>query len=181
MNKNHLISLLVFATTALTFNVSAQDSPAYKPQHNEICYTVKEYKIECGNFNFNSTILSKKYKINDIGSDTAASFSLKTHPGDHAFLKKLAKNLGYIDANKNPQVHDSLFTWNSLNTDTRRKVLTQLSSVGSSEELKKNLFAYINVCLDYWSDPKATHDKRKDAPIIAEAAAMCIADSSILK
>ena len=162
----------------LSLSVNAQKEINYRIGHDEICYEVDEFKIKCGDFNLTSTITSKQYNITDNGgADVINSFRKATHPGDHPFLKKLAKKLGYTEAEGN----ESLFSWGNLDQKTKNKILEKYSNIANTPKLKEKLSSYLNVCIDYWNHPKAIHDNRKTEPTISETSALCTAHSGILQ
>ena len=152
----------------------------YRPPHSEICFEVGKYKIECGNFQLSSTLLSKKYRAVSTGTDVMSSFSAKTHPGDHPFLKRLANRLDYVDEDPNSITNAPYNDWEHLNPKTQNDLIDRYSSIATTEEAKKKLANYLGLCINYWVNPNATYDKRLQAPTLAEVSALCVADSGIL-
>lgn len=176
--RNSLFTSLFL--TLIICNVNAQDSKPYRPNHNETCFEIPGYKIACGDFKLASTLLAKKYDSASAGKDVLASFSVETHPGDHPFLNRLAKKLGYIDSDQKSLTNNSVFTWKNLNSETKRTIVEKFSNIETTPEIKALLPNYLNNCIDYWTDPSAKYDERTELPTLAEVSALCVADSGIL-
>lgn len=177
-NKNSLLSTLLFSIIACSAN--AGEGKPYRPAHNETCFEIPGYKITCGDFKSASTLLAKKYDTVSAGDDVMASFSVATHPGDHPFLNRLAKKLGYIDSAPESLTNQSVFTWKDLSSEIKRGIVEKYSDIETTPEAKALLPNYINSCINYWVAPNAKHDKRTELPTIAEVSALCIADSGVL-
>lgn len=182
MFKRNDFKVCAFLTLLLTlsFPASANEIKQYRLPHSEICFEVGEFKIECGNFRISSTILSKKYRTISEGADVLSSFSAKTHPGDHAFLNRLATRLGYIDSDPKSITNKPINEWAKIPSSDQTTLIDRYSSIATTDELKKALITYLNLCINYWAHPDATHDKRERAPMLAEVSALCIADSGVL-
>ncbi len=175
---NNLIAYLFF--TMIVCNANAQESKPYRPDHNETCFEIPGYKIECGDFKLASTLLAKKYDSVSASEDVLASFSVETHPGDHPFLNRLAKKLGHIDADPKSLTNKSVFTWKELNSEAKRDIVEKFSNIATAPENKALLPNYLINCIDYWTNPNARHDERTEPPTLAEVSALCVADSGIL-
>ncbi len=184
MIANKLNKLLPFLFLVIFFcnaNVHANENIPYRAAHNEICYEIKGFKIECGNFKLASTILTKKYRMVSAGEDVMASFSAKTHPGDHPILNRLAKKFGYIDTNpKSLITNKSIFSWNDLGSDAKSEIVEKYSKIVNAPEMKRYLANYLNSCINYWSNSKAEYDERIELPTLAEVSALCIVNSEVL-
>lgn len=176
---NNLFAYLFF--TLIAYNANAQESKPYRPAHNETCFEIPGYKIECGDFKLASTLLAKKYDSVSASEDVLASFSVETHPGDHPFLNRLAKKLEYIDADPNSLSNKSVFTWKELNSEAKRAIVEKYSNISTTPEIKALTPNYFINCIDYWTNPNARHDEHIEPPTLAQVSALCVADSGVLK
>jgi hypothetical protein len=181
-NRSLYVLCVLFITSLIIVNSHAEDKEKifYRSAHTEVCFEVGEHKVQCGNFVLASKISTKKYTaLINTGADVMASFSAKTHPGDHAVLQRLAKYLGYITYL--PLANTSIFNWDGLTSQEKGSLLTKYSSVGNTKESQNILYNYLDVCINYWASPDAIHDRRLDAPTLAQVSALCIADSGALQ
>jgi len=173
--------LFTFFFVVFFNNTHAKENNLYRAAHNEICYEIKNFKIECGNFEVTSTILTKKHRVVSAGNDVMASFSAKTHPGDHPVLNRLAKKLGYVDLEPLLLTNKSILTWNTLASEAKSEITKKYSTIVSESEMRNRLSNYINSCLTYWAEPEARYDKGKQLPTLSEVSALCIANSGVLQ
>lgn len=175
--KNRFLVLMLLIVT--TFNCYAEEEVFYRSSHAEICFKIEDYEIPCGNFVLASKISTKKYKsIINSGQDVMNSFSAGTHPGDHPSLKRLAKWLGYT--NYLPLAEESLFSWSDLELNKKTDLLEKYSNVANTEEARKIIYKYLNVCISYWAHEDAMHDNRLEDPTLSETSALCLADSGAI-
>jgi hypothetical protein len=171
--------LIFIFLTLIIFKSYAEDEVFYRSPHAETCFKIEDYEIPCGNFVLAGKISTKKYKsISNTGQDVLDSFSASTHPGDHPNLRRLAKWLGYT--NYLPLAEKSIFSWSDLEADQKTNLLKKYSSVANTEEARKIIYKYLNVCISYWAHEDAMHDDRKEDPTLSEVSALCLADSGAI-
>lgn len=178
-NDSKMRALLVLMSI-VSLPALASEIKQYRPPHSEICFEFSEFKIECGDFRISSTMLSKKYRMVSAGADVMSSFSPKTHPGDHPFLNRLASRLGYVDFAPESITNEPLNEWANITPQDKKELINRYSSIAKTDEIKEVLSSYLELCINYWAHPNATHDEREQAPTLAEVSALCIADSGVL-
>ncbi|KEQ12224.1 hypothetical protein [Endozoicomonas numazuensis] len=152
----------------------------YRPAHSEKCAEAGSYEIPCGNFILASVLLSKQYDTVSKADDVRASFSVATHPGDHPFLSRLSRRLGFEGVGEESPENQVVFKWVEMSEGDRAALAEKFSRQASDQKGIPLTVSYLTRCLDYWTDKDAIHDQRREDPTFAQVAALCVADSGLL-
>lgn len=173
-------TFLAFILLPLSFAVSADLFKPYGESHQTTCFDFGGVQVKCGEFRLFSTVLSKKYTLGSPGKDVLDSFSLETHPGDHPFLARLSKAIGFTDVDPDSDFNRSFAEWGVLSLQEKSKLLDFYTASLSVEGNKKLMKDYFERCFNYWLSPDAVHSESLALPTFSEMAAFCAATSGIL-